>query len=51
MSVLELVHGFAVMKKSYELLKGETRMAAALVFVYRMICGIISVLFAVRPSL
>ena len=33
-SVLEPVYGFVTMKKSYELLKGKTRMATALVFVY-----------------
>lgn len=44
-SVLEPVYGFAAMKKSYELLKGKTRMAAALVFVYLVICGVISGVF------
>lgn len=44
-SVLEPVYGFAAMKKSYELLKGRTRMAAALVFVYLLICGLINGVF------
>ncbi|KAH7838373.1 hypothetical protein Vadar_025581 [Vaccinium darrowii] len=44
-SVLEPVYGFAAMKKSYELLKGRTRMAVALVFVYLLICGLINGIF------
>ncbi|KAL3523065.1 hypothetical protein ACH5RR_015899 [Cinchona calisaya] len=44
-SVLEPVYGFAAMKKSYELLKGRTRMAFGLVFVYLAICGVINGLF------
>lgn len=41
-SVLEPVFGLAAMKKSYELLKGRTKMASVLVFGYLVICGIIS---------
>ncbi|KAF7149121.1 hypothetical protein RHSIM_Rhsim03G0075600 [Rhododendron simsii] len=44
-SVLEPVYGFAAMKKSYELLKGRTRMAASLVFGYLLICGLINGVF------
>ncbi|KAA8544753.1 hypothetical protein F0562_019543 [Nyssa sinensis] len=44
-SVLEPVYGFAAMKKSYELLKGRTRMAAVLVFGYLAICGMINGVF------
>lgn len=44
-SVLEPVYGFAAMKKSYELLKGKTRVAAVLVFGYLALCGLISVIF------
>uniref|UniRef100_A0A5B7B5T7 Polyadenylate-binding protein 1-B-binding protein n=1 Tax=Davidia involucrata TaxID=16924 RepID=A0A5B7B5T7_DAVIN len=44
-SVLEPVYGFAAMKKSYELLKGKTRMAVVLVFVYLAICGMINGVF------
>lgn len=45
-SVLEPIYGFAAMKKSWELLKGRTRMAAVLVFGYLSICGVINVVFA-----
>ncbi|KAI8000436.1 hypothetical protein LOK49_LG09G02810 [Camellia lanceoleosa] len=41
-SVLEPVFGFAAMKKSYELLKGRTRMVVVLVFGYLAICGVIN---------
>lgn len=44
-SVLEPIYGFAAMKKSYELLKGRTRMAAVLVFGYLAICGVIGGIF------
>lgn len=44
-SVLEPVYGFAAMKKSYELLKGRTKMAAVLVFSYLAICGVIAGIF------
>ncbi|XP_057972411.1 uncharacterized protein LOC131160596 [Malania oleifera] len=44
-SVLEPVYGFAAMKKSYELLKGKTRMAATLVFGYIATCGVIAGIF------
>ncbi|KDP30542.1 hypothetical protein JCGZ_15251 [Jatropha curcas] len=44
-SVLEPVYGFAAMKKSYELLKGKTRVAAVLVFGYLAICGVIGGIF------
>lgn len=44
-SVLEPVYGFAAMKKSYELLKGRTRIAFGLVFGYLAICGVINALF------
>ncbi|XP_052201888.1 uncharacterized protein LOC127807810 [Diospyros lotus] len=44
-SVLEPLFGFAAMKKSYELLKGRTRMAAVLVFGYLAICGTINGIF------
>ena len=45
MSVLEPVYGFAAMKKSYELLKGKSKIASVLVFVYLAICGVVSVVF------
>ncbi|KAI6704806.1 hypothetical protein NL676_007768 [Syzygium grande] len=45
-SVLEPVFGFAAMRKSYELLKGRTRMAAILVFGYLGICFVINVIFS-----
>ncbi|KAL3741114.1 uncharacterized protein LOC104445812 [Eucalyptus grandis] len=45
-SVLEPILGFAAMKKSYELLKGRTLMAAVLVFVYLVICWLINGVFA-----
>lgn len=45
-SVLEPVYGLAAMKKSYELLRGRTQMAFALVFGYLAICGVINWLFA-----
>ncbi|XP_047308685.1 uncharacterized protein LOC124912168 [Impatiens glandulifera] len=44
-SVLEPVYGFSAMKKSYELLRGRTRMASVMVFAYLVICGIISGVF------
>lgn len=44
-SVLEPVYGFAAMKKSYELLKGKTRMGFVMVFGYLAICGVINGLF------
>ncbi|XP_044494944.1 uncharacterized protein LOC123217925 [Mangifera indica] len=44
-SVLEPVYGFAAMKKSYELLKGKTRMAGILVFGYLAICAAIASTF------
>lgn len=44
-SVLEPVYGLAAMKKSYELLKGKTRVAAVLVFVYLAICMVIGGIF------
>ncbi|KAI3988566.1 hypothetical protein MKX01_011463 [Papaver californicum] len=44
-SVLEPVYGFEAMKKSRELLKGKTRMAFVLVFVYLMMCGSIGGVF------
>ncbi|KAG7012351.1 hypothetical protein SDJN02_25103, partial [Cucurbita argyrosperma subsp. argyrosperma] len=44
-SVLEPIYGFSAMKKSYELLKGKTRLAAVLVFAYFAICATISVIF------
>ncbi|CAN7056049.1 hypothetical protein Bca4012_093004 [Brassica carinata] len=40
-SVLEPVYGLAAMRKAYELLKGETRMAMVLVFVYLLLCAVI----------
>ncbi|KAF5474603.1 hypothetical protein F2P56_006490 [Juglans regia] len=45
-SVLETVHGFAAMKKSYELLKGKTFYASVLVFVYLVICLVIGGVFS-----
>ncbi|KAJ4912712.1 Uncharacterized protein Rs2_07333 [Raphanus sativus] len=44
-SVLEPVYGFAAMKKSYELLKGKTYMACAMVFIYLALCGVVSGVF------
>lgn len=44
-SVLEPVYGFVAMKKSYELLKGKTRIASVLVFAYLALCGVIGFLF------
>ncbi|KAJ8766048.1 hypothetical protein K2173_020564 [Erythroxylum novogranatense] len=44
-SVLEPVYGFTAMKKSYELLKGRTRMASALVFAYLTVCWVIAGIF------
>ncbi|KAI3921412.1 hypothetical protein MKW98_013346 [Papaver atlanticum] len=44
-SVLEPVYGFEAMKKSRELLKGKTRMAFVIVFVYLMMCGSIGGVF------
>ncbi|KAL0363746.1 UNVERIFIED_CONTAM: hypothetical protein Scaly_1329800 [Sesamum calycinum] len=44
-SVLEPLYGFAAMKKSYELLKGKTRMGFLIVFCYLAICGVINGLF------
>lgn len=46
-SVLEPLYGFAAMKKSYELLKGKTRMAGVLVFGYLAICAAIGSVFGV----
>ncbi|CAF2229350.1 hypothetical protein YC2023_094729 [Brassica napus] len=40
-SVLEPVYGLAAMRKAYELLKGKTRMAMVLVFVYLLLCAVI----------
>ncbi|XP_043697140.1 uncharacterized protein LOC122647911 [Telopea speciosissima] len=44
-SVLEPVYGIAAMRKSKELLKGKTQMAAMLVFGYLSICGAIGGVF------
>ncbi|XP_010529293.1 PREDICTED: uncharacterized protein LOC104806216 [Tarenaya hassleriana] len=44
-SVLEPVYGFGAMKKSYELLKGRTRMAFSMVFDYLALCGVIGGVF------
>ncbi|KAH6796096.1 hypothetical protein C2S51_037082 [Perilla frutescens var. frutescens] len=44
-SVLEPVYGFVAMKKSYELLKGKTRIGFTIVFGYLAICGVINGLF------
>ncbi|XP_010480794.1 PREDICTED: uncharacterized protein LOC104759583 [Camelina sativa] len=44
-SVLEPVYGLAAMRKAYELLKGKTKMAMGLVFVYLLLCGLIGVVF------
>ncbi|KAK9267306.1 hypothetical protein L1049_009729 [Liquidambar formosana] len=44
-SVLEPIYGLAAMKKSYELLKGRTWMAAVLVFGYTVLCAIIAGVF------
>lgn len=44
-SVLEPVYGFAAMRKSYELLKGKTRVGFGLVFVYMAVCGVINGFF------
>ncbi|CAN6913288.1 unnamed protein product [Brassica oleracea] len=44
-SVLEPVYGFAAMKKSYDLLKGKTFMACAVVFIYLALCGFVSEVF------
>lgn len=46
-SVLEPVYGFAAMRKSYDLLKGRIRLAAALVFGYLVLCGVIAGTFGV----
>ncbi|KAF8092858.1 hypothetical protein N665_0400s0056 [Sinapis alba] len=40
-SVLEPVYGLAAMRKAYELLKGKTKMAMGLVFVYLFLCALI----------
>ncbi|KAK6931916.1 hypothetical protein RJ641_001540 [Dillenia turbinata] len=45
-SVLELVYGFAAMKKSWELMKGRRGMACVLVFLYLSICGAINGTFS-----
>lgn len=45
-SVLEPLYGFGAMKKSYELLKGRTKYAAILVFVYMICCGVIGSFFS-----
>ncbi|CAM8932989.1 unnamed protein product [Rhodiola kirilowii] len=44
-SVLEPIYGLAAMRKSYELLKGRTKMAYVFVFGYLAICGIINLVF------
>ncbi|XP_057510457.1 uncharacterized protein LOC130792882 [Actinidia eriantha] len=44
-AVLEPVYGLAAMKKSYELLKGRTRMAFWLVLGYLSFCGVINGIF------
>ncbi|XP_068657092.1 uncharacterized protein [Aristolochia californica] len=44
-TVLESVQGWAAMRKSRELLKGKTRDAAVLVFLYFVICSIIGGFF------
>ncbi|XP_043690057.1 uncharacterized protein LOC122640860 [Telopea speciosissima] len=44
-SVLEPVYGIAAMRKSKELLKGKTQMAAVFVFGYLSICGAIGGVF------
>ncbi|KAK1257269.1 hypothetical protein QJS04_geneDACA022928 [Acorus gramineus] len=44
-SVLEPVCGLAAMRKSRELLRGRTRMAAALVFFYLSACGFVGGVF------
>ncbi|KAJ4976224.1 hypothetical protein NE237_001330 [Protea cynaroides] len=44
-SVLEPIYGIAAMRKSKELLKGKTQMAAVLVFGYLSICGAIGGVF------
>ncbi|KAJ4982306.1 hypothetical protein NE237_033143 [Protea cynaroides] len=44
-SVLEPVYGIAAMRKSKELLKGKTQMAAVLVFGYLATCGAIGGVF------
>ncbi|KAL7249684.1 hypothetical protein ACSBR1_011798 [Camellia fascicularis] len=46
-SVLEPVFRFTTMEKSYELLKGRTRMAVVLVFGYLAICGVNNGVFGV----
>ncbi|XP_020232451.1 uncharacterized protein LOC109812806 [Cajanus cajan] len=46
-SVLEPIYGLAAMKKSYHLLKGRTKYAAALVAAYLLVCALISALFSV----
>ncbi|KAL2343629.1 hypothetical protein Fmac_004914 [Flemingia macrophylla] len=45
-SVLEPTYGLAAMRKSYQLLKGRTRYAAALVAVYLLLCGLVSAVFS-----
>lgn len=44
-TVLEPIYGLAAMKKSYELLKGRTRMAAVIVFGYLVVCAAINGVF------
>ncbi|KAL7089706.1 hypothetical protein ACP275_13G200100 [Erythranthe tilingii] len=44
-SVLEPIYGIDAMKKSYELLKGKTRMGFVIIFVYLAICGVINGIF------
>ncbi|GFQ03452.1 hypothetical protein PHJA_002489000, partial [Phtheirospermum japonicum] len=44
-SILEPLYGFAAMKKSYELLSGNTRTGFFIVFVYMVACGMINGFF------
>ncbi|XP_042513211.1 uncharacterized protein LOC122088120 [Macadamia integrifolia] len=44
-SVLEPIYGVAAMRKSKDLLKGKTQMAAVFVFGYLSICGVIAGVF------
>lgn len=44
-SVLEPIYGYAAMRKGYELLKGRTKMAMVLVFVYLLLCALIAGVF------
>ncbi|CAN8267500.1 unnamed protein product [Cochlearia groenlandica] len=45
-SVLEPVYGIAAMKKSYELLKGKTRIACSMVFMYLALCSVVAGVFS-----